>query len=199
MNLVIKNERVMRILDFIDKFKVCEVSHIARLCYKNNKYAIQDAQLKLSRLVKEKSLKRFRNDINARYIYYSGKEPAQVHHKLFITELYVRLCSELGEENIDIILEYTQITGIRPDAFIKVIHNHRIYYYFVEVHISNNPFNFEKYENTFISGNYTTIFPVGVFPTIIILTDKKVHLIKNTSLKYVVIDTSFKDMCKLIL
>lgn len=193
--MVIKNERVQRILDLIDKFKVCDVTQIARLYYKNNKYSIQDAQLKLSRLVKEKTLKRIRNDINSRYIYYSGKDPAQIQHKLLITEIYVRLAQEIGESNLEIILEYTQVKGIRPDAFIKVVHNRRIYYFFVEVHISNNPFDFQKYENTFISKTYTNVFPEGVFPSIIIISDKKVDHIKSP-LRYIVIDKDFSNLHK---
>jgi len=195
--MVIKNERVMRILELIDKFKVCDVTQIARLYYRNNKYSIQDAQLKLSRLVKEKTLKRIRNDINSRYIYYRGKDPAQVHHKLLITEIYVRMALEFGESNIEIITEYTQIKGIRPDAFIKVINNKRIYYFFVEVHVSNNPFDFQKYENTFISEAYTNVFPAGVFPSIIIISDKKVEPVKS-SLRYIVTDKDFRNFFKMI-
>lgn len=196
---MIKNERVMKILEFIDKFKVCDVTHIARLYYRNNKYSVQDAQLKLTKLVKEKTLKRIRSDINSRYIYYCGKEPAQIQHKLLITELYVRLVQEWGENNIEIITEYTQIKGMRPDAFIKAIYNRRMYYYFVEVHISNNHFNFEKYENLYISGMYTTIFPVGVFPNIIIISDRKIEPPIKSSLNYIIINKDFSNLFQSII
>ncbi len=80
--MVLKNDRVKRILELVERFKACDVTHIARLFYVENSQPQKKAQSKLTALVREGTLKRKRNDINSRYYYYIGKEPAQVQHNL---------------------------------------------------------------------------------------------------------------------
>jgi hypothetical protein len=188
LKLVIKNDRVMKILELIEKFKVCDVTHAQRLYYSHCKYAYVKANEKLNALIKEGTLNRKRNDINSKYYYYIGKSPAQVQHKLMLTELYVRFCQIYGIDNVECYPEWTELQGIRPDAFIKLILGRRINLYFIEVQISNNPVDILKYERAYQVNKQERIFPPGVFPTVVFVTDKKISL-ASKNFDVIVMDT----------
>ena len=191
--MVMRNERVENILELIDRFKVCDITHIARLYYSGIKSSMPKSHEKLTALVEESTLKRKRNNLNSRYYYWIGKEPAQVQHKLILLELYVRLCERFGEKNVECIPEYARLSGIRPDAFLAVQNNKRTYLFFVEVQISNNPFDFEKYSRAYYTNKVEKVFPEGVFPTILAVSDKP---LKNEcrQLNFVQISTEMKGI-----
>lgn len=192
MPVVLKNYRVLQIIDFIEKFKVCDVTHIARLFYQKNKFRIQDAQTKLTALFKEKTINRKRSDINSKYVYWIGKEPQQIKHKLLLTELYTKLAGLVDE--IECTPEFTKIPGIRPDGYIKIKFKGRAYLFFVEIQIANTPTDIQKYESALKNNSY---FPAGVFPSILVVTDKNVSASRN--LKIIKIGTELEfDISKLL-
>ena len=65
------------------------------------------------------------------------------------TELYTQICQKYGVNNCTGKAEFTEIEGIRPDAYITIKHNGYKYLFFVEVHISNNDFNYGKYREVY--------------------------------------------------
>jgi hypothetical protein len=174
--LIQKTKRTWDIIEFIEKFRVADITHIVRMFYPVSKASMRNAQVKLSGLVEEGTLKRRRNDINCKYYYYIGKELAQVQHKLLITELYVSLCSKFAPKHVECIPEYTKLDGIRPDAFVAVLSGKRTYLYFVEAQISNNSCDLEKYERAFQYNKQIKVFPEGIFPTVLYITDQRVSL-----------------------
>jgi hypothetical protein len=160
--MVLKNDRTQAIIDLIEKFGCADADQITRLFYPY-KHGIINCRKKLRELCKEGTLKRKRNDINSKYIYWIGKEPQQIIHALLVLECYISATQKYG--NVE-----CQLTGldmpIRPDAFVKPKNGKQK---FVEVHLSNNPLNLEKY------------LPVarrwsGTFPDVLVVTDKKVSV-----------------------
>lgn len=126
-----------------------------------------------------------------------NKEPAQVQHKILLVELYVQLCEKYGQRNIEVIPEYSALPGIRPDAFIKVQYNRRTYLYFAEIQISNNPLDLEKYERAFINNKQLKLFPEGVFPNILAITDKRLA-VGSRHLNIITIDTGFANIGRMV-
>jgi hypothetical protein len=160
--LVKLTERINAILSLVERFKVVELSHVVRLYYKD-KYGNINAQKRLTAMCRDGLLKRKRSNVNLRYYYYLGKEPAQVQHKLMLTELYVNMCCKHGISNVTCTPEYT-IEGVRPDAYIEVIDRNRKYLFFVEVQIAHTPVDLAKYEMLYRKK------PFGdAFPTILVL------------------------------
>jgi hypothetical protein len=191
--MVLNNERVQNILEFIEKVRVCDITHVARMFFYKNKYSVINARKKLRDLVKDKKLKIIRNDTNMRHIYYIDKKPAQLQHKLILTELYVQLCRVYGKDNIEIEPEWA-ICNIRPDAFIKIKIGKRLYMFFVEVQISNNPCNVQKYEATY---QLQKVFPEGVFPVVLFITDQK-EVIRSSNFETKVLNTRLEGIERLI-
>ena len=156
--MVLINERVQNILNLIEKFKAVEMLHVYKLYYNYNGGNF-NAQKKLTAMVKENLIKRKRNNFNARYYYYMEKEPAQVQHKLSLVELYVSLCERFGISNVYMMPEYSQLEGIRPDAYVEIIRDNRKYLYFVEVQLCNMPVDIQKYELIYKNKPFGNTFP----------------------------------------
>jgi hypothetical protein len=170
--------KTQKIMDFIDLVKVCTVDHIHALFYPGTRY--NTAQKRMTALSENGVIKRKRTMYNIKYIYYIDKEPAQIQHRLALTDLYVWLVKRYGESAFEAEFEYTKVRGVRPDAYIKLKHGGRTWIYFVEVHIGNNPLDIAKHEAAVSSGASLDQFPIGVYPTIVILTDKPVSVRSST-------------------
>lgn len=94
------------------------------------------------------------------------------------------------QRNFEVIPEYSALPGIHPDAFIKFQFNRRTYLYFAEIQISNNPLDVEKYKRAFINNKQLKIFPEGVFPNILAITDKRLN-VSSRHLNVITIDTGY--------
>lgn len=112
----------------------------------------------------------------------------QFIHSLLVTEFYVRLIEE-GFEIDEFTPEYV-IGNVRADAFVKAGYGDFTHYFFVEVHISNNPFNWEKYLGI--------VDKFKVFPKIVIVSDKKIDIPK-TNLKFIQLKTDLKEVRKCLI
>jgi hypothetical protein len=178
--MVLKNDRTQKILDLISKFSCADATHIQRLYY-NYPYGIINCRKKLTQLVKEGTLKRKRNDINSKYVYWIGKEPAQINHALLILELYVLAVQKYG--SVDCQLKGLDM-NIRPDAFLKPQKGKQR---FIEVHLSNNDLNLEKYLP--VARRW-----VGAFPEVLVVTNKRVSVSPEVNSKINVVVTSIERM-----
>jgi len=185
--MVLKNPRVQRILDLIDLFGVAGITHIHKLEYSKSKYGLQDARRKMLDLCKEGALKRKRSDYNGKYYYWlaSQKPFGQPQHRLVLLDFYVMLCRKYGRGNIEIHVEYTGIPGIRPDAYIKI---RNVKMLFVEIHLSNNDINLEKY----IPAAKKEPFGEGIFPYIVVISDRKVTVSREVNEAVTVITDGLK-------
>jgi hypothetical protein len=163
--MVIKNDRVIKILDFIETFKVCDITHIARLFYGKNKFPILNAQDKMTAMFKDKLVNRKRNNVNNKYTYYLGKEPVQIQHRLILTEIYTVLKCRF----ISVKCQPEYICGnVRADGYIEIRNGGKTCLMFIEVQISNTPVDIKKYELLYSAGR----FPNGIFPVVLVVTDQ---------------------------
>jgi DNA-binding Lrp family transcriptional regulator len=171
-------KRDQEVLDFIDKFNVAYSSQIQRLFYPSQCVANR----RLKEMVELKQVKRERANINYQYVYYAKKNNLFAHN-LIVTEFYCRLIEEGFE--IDEFLPAHMIHGIIPDAYVKAGYGDYTHHFFVEVHRSNNPFDWQKYLGI--------VNQFKVFPKIIVITDKKFAIPQN-NLKFIFLKTDCKDI-----
>ena len=179
-----------RLLDFLDTFNCATTSQITKLFYMTTKYPYNKSRRRLKTLHDDKHVKRDRNDINMEYVYYLRKNN-QFKHSLILTEFYVKL-HELAE--IDKFEVEQPYGNIRPDGMAIVGYKGFTHYFFIEVHISNNKFNQDKYISYYGSREWKQYF--DVFPKIIIISDKQVK-INPTNLKFIQIQTNCEDIFKI--
>lgn len=171
----------------IELLNVAKVSQIYRMFYKDLKQGELICRRRMKRLYDDKLVKRERSHLNTEYVYYMNKNN-QFNHSLILTEFYVRL-HELAE--IDKFEKEQPYGNIRPDGMCICGYRGYTHYFFIEVHISNNRFNQDKYISYYGSLEWKTYF--DVFPKILILSDKKLDL-KPTNLKFIQMPTNCENM-----
>jgi hypothetical protein len=164
---ILLSERDGRIFDMLDTLKASTTMQIARGCFvsDNDKCKVKGealdfvARRRLKQLFDAGYVKRVRSDILAQYVYYTEKKPIRFPHWLKIADFYLALKST-GVKIIDFQVE-KKIGECIPDAMYRIERmvtqdegrNVRPGIYqlagFVEVHRSNNPFNYGKYEKLY--------------------------------------------------
>ena len=85
----------------------------------NTKSSITVAQNRLKVAHELKQIKRYRDHIDQSFVYYAGKKPTKIEHKLLITDFLMHFCDEF--EVISIETEFKGLEkayGIRPDIYI---------------------------------------------------------------------------------
>ncbi len=154
--------RDLRVIDFINEFKVASTSTIAKLFFPS----LVVCQRRLKYLFDNKELKRMRESLNNEYIYFK-KRPKQLKHSLTVTEFYKYLSSKYDIVNFKI---EPVLGDIRPDAVFGYTKNGKGYIGLLEVELSNKGFNYMKYEKFYSSERYKEFFPT--MPSVFVVGDK---------------------------
>ena len=97
--------------------------------------------------------------------------------------------AQLKINNIEI-LKYKvpyKISDVIADAFIAMRVNNQNYIYFVEVE-NTKKFDLNKYEKLYYSRSWKDMFPV--FPSIIVITDKKINMNEKLNIIDIKLDLS---------
>lgn len=116
--------RDIKMINFLeDTSLLITAKQAAMLFYKsptnNVKSSITVAQNRLKVAHELKQIKRYRDHIDQSFVYYAGKKPTKIEHKLLITDFLMCFCNEF--EVISIETEFKKLEkgyGIRPDIYI---------------------------------------------------------------------------------
>ncbi|AWZ50051.1 hypothetical protein C3495_14520 (plasmid) [Clostridiaceae bacterium 14S0207] len=201
--MYIKN-RDREILKFIEKYKSITINICAKIFYKDNKEAYQQARKRLRLLYKNKYLKRYRKDCTTEVIYY-------MHKKLSVHDLKVLdVLAELIYNNANIRefkREYTintERSNYRADAFIEFTLKNYLYFLLIEVDHTHYT-SFQKlqdiYDSNYFQNKYSK-YGDNIFPTILILKrivlDRKFYSsnFKIIELEYTQLHTLIKELEK---
>ena len=88
--------RDIKLINFLEENNLIITSELAaKYFYRsptdNHKSALTVAQKRLNICCELKELKRFRDHIDQSYIYYVGKRPSKIEHRLMITEFLINM------------------------------------------------------------------------------------------------------------
>jgi len=176
---------------------VCDSIQVATIFFQHHKQSLRYAQQKLAQIYDGKLIKRKKTFLGTRYIYYIDSFPQQFEHKYLRSELYTRICRKYGVKNCTCECEYLGIEGMRPDALITVKHRKWKFIFFVEIHISNNDFNYNKYIETYHKKLHIGLTQdADIFPIILVVTDSKI--MNYGELEFIKMDTEFKNFDNVI-
>lgn len=178
--------RDLAITEFVRKMKVVSFSTLRQIFFSNVSLTI--AYRVLGRLTEYGELEREKHYFVNEHIFWIPKrKPKQLKHALLLSEFYRRLSVEAEIVKFDV--EYTTFRGLRPDAFIAYKRKDgKNFIAFVEVELSNNKFNLQKYVDLFESGEWQKVLPV--FPLLIVVGNEKV---RSEKLKVVQVREDFSD------
>jgi hypothetical protein len=189
------NERSKAIINFINEFGATDSLQIQNIFFQTSikgepiAYGDQRAQRVLKSLWEKKFIRRTEKEdpITARYIYYVGNR-SQLRHKLLITEFYTRLLCGPGK-----IREFDchfSFENIRPDAYVVYVYQGKCFIMWLEVQISSNPLNLQKYIKLKESGAWEEKTKLE-FPDLVVVSDRNFK--EDSRLKMFVIGTDYRD------
>lgn len=175
-------ERDREVIEFVTEFRAVYSRHVQRLFFYRHKQGQRQANRTLRKLWQAGELRRTKDQYTDRLIYYVGNRH-QLRHKLLITSVYVRL---LDHDLQEFRREYC-IGAYQTDAFCRFRHSGREYLYFVEVQISHQPVDVEKYEKIAAA----RLWPERVFPRVLLVSDRRQKI--QSPVRVVQIKTDFSN------
>lgn len=171
----------VEVIEFLKTYKVATTDMLSQFifnskhtCYKRLHKLYVDGKVKRLRLVNGK--------INSEYLYYINKLPNQLKHAITIMEFYSKWAKKYYVVSYDIQVKMGEII---PDAIMVYIDTktYESKEACVEIELSNKGFNYLKYENFIISGEYKKYLKTQ--PEIIVYGNAKIPT--GTKAKYRII------------
>lgn len=174
--------RDLKIISMIQNFGAVDSGQIYRVFFREAHQGELICRRRLNEIIKHADIKREKDPITGRYIYYTKK--AQLRHKVLIAEFYVRLLT--GPGRVEAFEAHCSFGDIRPDAFVTYFYREQVYLFFLEVQISANPLNVAKYERLYASGDWK----LPVFPRLVVVSDRRWRV--ATELRVDFVPTSYE-------
>lgn len=192
--------RDVKLINFLeDTSLLITAKQAAMLFYKsptnNIKSSITVAQNRLKVAHELKQVKRYRDHIDQSFVYYAGKKPTKIEHKLLITDFLMRFCNEF--EVISIETEFKGLEksyGIRPDIYIVFKFGARTLSTLVECDNTKGFTNGDAYLKIIEAKKNKKLTTVLPYPLLIIsCTNHK----NNHEFRPITVNTDFTDFSKI--
>ena len=192
--------RDIKMINFLeDTSLLITAKQAAMLFYKsptnNTKSSITVAQNRLKVAHELKQIKRYRDHIDQSFVYYTGKKPTKLEHKLLITDFLVKFYNEFEVVSVETEFKGLEKTyGIRPDIYIVFRFGTHTVSTLVECDNTKGFTNGDVYSKIMKDKRAKKISYILPYPLLIIsCTDKKnEHEFQPTTVK-----TDFTDFSKL--
>ena len=192
--------RDIKMINFLeDTSLLITAKQAAMLFYKsptnNTKSSITVAQNRLKVAHELKQIKRYRDHIDQSFVYYTGKKPTKLEHKLLITDFLVKFYNEFEVVSVETEFKGLEKTyGIRPDIYIVFRFGTHTVSTLVECDNTKGFTNGDVYSKIMKDKRAKKISYILPYPLLIIsCTDKKnEHGFQPTTVK-----TDFTDFSKI--
>lgn len=192
--------RDIKMINFLeDTSLLITAKQAAMLFYKsptnNTKSSITVAQNRLKVAHELKRIKRYRDHIDQSFVYYTGKKPTKLEHKLLITDFLVKFYNEFEVVSVETEFKGLEKTyGIRPDIYIVFRFGTHTVSTLVECDNTKGFTNGDVYSKIMKDKRAKKISYILPYPLLIIsCTDKKnEHEFQPTTVK-----TDFTDFSKI--
>ncbi len=195
-------DRDRKIIAHLEKYKYATIEQLENIFFKKQKNSYTIARRRMAEIIKAGYAKKIRDVETNRviYVYNDGKTKEPDRHRILVLDVLANLHKqEFNVHSFEI--EKFWIGGdIRSDAFtvfaLESVNNR--YHYFIEVHLSNNDCNLEKYDLLFESGEVQKYLGRKIFPRILLITDRDVEYnCKNA--KIIKLNTNLDEFASIIL
>lgn len=165
-------ERDLKLIKYLEDGMILTTSIASDLIYhtSNKKSSLNIAQRRLNNLYKSKQINRKRDSIRNNYVYYIGKAPTKLEHRLKIAEFISKL-NTIGFEIVSVQLEFSDLQKIynfRPDIVIVVTYHKRIATFIVEIDLTKPFSNIDKYNKLMLDRKNNIKTPLPSHPLIVV-------------------------------
>ncbi len=183
---ILITDRDQKILRYMEEYKYGTIEQLKKVFCTHQDSGYNIIRRRMTEIHKCDYIKieRDKNTNKLIYVWNEKKLNLPTRHRMLVLDVMANLYV-LGAEIQQFDIEKMWMDGkIRSDAFTVFTANgnsnkHR-YQYFVEVHLSNNPHNLEKYDSLYESGEVQTYLGRNTYPRVLLVTDRRF----NINLKY---------------
>lgn len=144
--------RDLVVIRYLEKKFLLNAEILSRLVYwtGNEKYSLNASRRRLKAMHDLKQIKRVRKYVGQSYVYYLGKAPSKIEHRLMISDFL----SQLSKNGFEILLDETEVEfkgleegyRVRPDALVTFKYQDKTYQLLVEVDLTKPFSNGEAYK-----------------------------------------------------
>lgn len=144
--------RDLVVIRYLEKNFLLNAEILSRLVYwtGNEKYSLNASRRRLKAMHDLKQIKRVREFVGQSYVYYLGKAPSKIEHRLMISDFL----SQLNKHGFEIVLDETEVEfkaleegyRIRPDILVTFKYQDKTYQALVEVDLTKSFTHAETYK-----------------------------------------------------
>lgn len=170
-------ERDNKLISYFEEYYYATIKILEKIYFKGSSYSYNICRKRLGELIRLDYIRSIRDAETNKFIYIFKDKNNKINppsrHRMILLEFLAELCAA-GYDVETFKVEKRWLDGkIKSDAFTIFTINDRRYHFFVEVQISNNPHNLEKYDTLFESGEVQKCLGKDFFPRVIHITDRK--------------------------
>lgn len=175
--------RDLEIIRHLENGLLINAEIASRLVYHtpNKISSLKIAQRRLTELYKSKQIKRIRNSVTQSYIYYIGKAPTKVNHRLMMASFISHL-NTIGFEIEEYQIEYSDLQEtyhFRPDIFLVLNYHGERICSLVEIDLTKGFTNMDKYNQLIQDRRNGVNMNLPLLPLIIVpVTNQKIDIEK---------------------
>lgn len=197
-------DRDKEILKYMCEYKYATIKQLEKIFFKEQQYSYNIARRRMDRLVKAGYVNTHKLDTNGKIVYILNDSEEKINppslHRLLVLDVLAEL-HYLGMDVKEFSVEKVWMDGkVRSDAFIVVDILDKRYRFFLEVHISNNKHNLEKYSKLYETREVQGYISSNKYPRVLLITDrsyKNLDCIENVDV--VRVDTNLDGLIKAFL
>lgn len=194
-------DRDRQIISYLEKYKYATIEQLEKIFFKEQRNSYNLVRRRMAEIRNAGYVKSIRDTETNRvvYIYNDGKVKEPDRHRLIVLDVLANLHKEYSVQMFEV--EKSWKNGdIRSDAFtifaLEKVKNR--YHYFIEVHLSNNDCNLEKYDTLFKTGEVQRYLGRDIYPRILLITDRNIEY-NCKSTEVIRLNTKLEEFSSIIL
>lgn len=196
-------DRDREIILYLEKYKYATIDQIQKIFFKWQTHSYVIARRRMAEIRNAGYVKSIRdNELNKMvYIYNDGKIKPPDRHRLLILDVLANLHYNGFKVQTFEVEKFWQNGAIRSDGFTVFTlesNTKRRFQYFIEVQLSNNDCNLEKYDILYRTGEVQKYLGRDIYPKLLLVTDRDINTICN-SCSVVKLNTKLDEFVNIIM
>lgn len=178
--IILITDRDRQIILHLEKYKYATLDQIQKIFFKEQTHSYTIARRRMAEIRKAGYVKSVKDvELNKLvYIYNDSKIKPPDRHRLIVLDVLATLhYNGFNVQTFDV-EKFWQNGAIRSDAitvFTLESNQKRRYQYFIEVQLSNNECNLEKYDVLYKTGEVQEYLGRDIYPRILLVTDREIN------------------------
>lgn len=169
-------KRDKQIIAHMAEYKYATIKQLEKIFFREQQYSYNIARRRMDRLIAAGYVRTHKEENSNKIVYILNDKTEKINppsaHRMLVLDVLAEM-HYLGMDVKEFTVEKEWMDGkIRSDAFAICDIQDRRYRFFVEVHISNNKHNLEKYSTLYESGEVQEYIESQNYPRVLLITDR---------------------------